>query len=118
VEGNPSAQEQARTAQGYSVAGFVLQLAGAGALGTGVGLAMADDPDLREAGTWVALGGMTALIAGAIINANAARHESHAIAIYNDGVDGSPASLPSTRSDEPCVATQAPDGKAPVPAAR
>jgi hypothetical protein len=118
VEGNPRAQEEARAAHAFSVAGFVVELAGAAAMGTGIGLSMAHDPELREAGTWVALGGMAALITGAIIRANAAKHESDAIAIYNDGVEDSRASVPSTRSSESGVVMQDPEHKAAVRAAR
>jgi hypothetical protein len=87
VEGNGRAQEEARTAHTFTVAGFVLEVAGLGALGTGVGLNVQHDEGLRSAGTWVALGGAVAVLTGMVLTATATPHAIDAVNIYNDALD-------------------------------
>jgi len=113
VHGSPRAEEEATRARTLSVAGFVLDIAGVSALGTGVGLAVQRDPALRSAGAWVVLGGAVTLLAGTLLQASSTPHLYGAINLYNDSLEE--ASKQSSAEEPPLASNRPTPSPPPTP---
>jgi hypothetical protein len=95
VKGNPRAEEEASTAHGLMIGGFVCELAAIGTAAGAIGVAVSNDHgDSNDAAAiGLLVGSLVTSITGAILSANAFPHAYDAVNIYNDGLrsDANPA---------------------------
>jgi hypothetical protein len=89
VQGNPRAEEEARTAHHLMIGGFVCELAGLGALGSGIALTASNPPGstANQAGIGLLIGSIAASVTAIVLFMNAPPHAYDAVNIYNDGID-------------------------------
>jgi len=107
VRGNPRAEDEARSAHGLMIGGFVVTIAGATAAGTGAAVwatgVRTDDAgkihstSQSNIGAGVFLGGFLVECIGVALSNSGRAHELDAINIYNDGVSLPAAQPPSPR---------------------
>ena len=90
VQGNPRAEEEARSYQSKAIAGFVIGLGGSIAAGVGTGVIVGNEvsanpkTDLRVIGLSVAAGSIVLALVGSLLTASAQKHIWNAVNIYND----------------------------------
>ncbi len=100
VEGNPEAEEEARTYRQRGIAGFVLSTVGSVTAGVGAGLLVGNElqqnpsSTLNIASIAMTIGGAVVSIVGSFLVGSAQPHLWNAINIYNDGLPAYPAWAP------------------------
>jgi hypothetical protein len=89
VQGNPRAEQEARTAHHLMIGGMVCEFVAVGALGSGLALVATHPHDSTASDTGLGLmfGSIAASITALILAVNAYPHAYDAVNIYNDGVD-------------------------------
>jgi hypothetical protein len=92
VQGNPRAEEEAKSFEKKTTAGFVLSILGAVSVGVSGGILVANQlsrspsDTLNGASLGLAIGGVTFSLVGSLVLQSAAPHVWNAINIYNDSL--------------------------------